>query len=127
VAYQLLADLVMLAHFGFLAYLAVGGFLAWRYPRLIVPHVAAVVWGLLSVTVGIDCPLTAWEDRARRLAGEQGLGRGFIDTYLTGVVYPEQHLVLAQLLVAALVVVSWVGFALRARAGTARSSAPGRG
>lgn len=113
--YQLLAELVMLLHFGFLAYVALGGFLAWRWPRAIVPHATAAVWGALSATVGVPCPLTGWENSARRLAGEQGLPRGFIDTYLTGVVYPEEHLLTAQLLVAALVAVSWTGFALRMR------------
>jgi hypothetical protein len=107
--YQLLAELVMLLHFGFLAYVALGGFLAWRRRWLIVPHVGAVVWGALSATVGIPCPLTAWEDEARRLAGEQGLTRGFIDTYLTGVVYPQEHLRTAQMLVAVLVLMAWTG------------------
>jgi len=118
VGYRLLAELVMLLHFGFLAYVALGGFLAWRRPRLIVPHVAAAVWGATSATVGIPCPLTAWEDAARRAAGAQGLARGFIDTYLTGVVYPQEHLLTAQLLVAALVAVSWTGFARRQRRAT---------
>jgi hypothetical protein len=113
--YQLLADLVMLAHFGFLLYVALGGFLAWCRRWLIVPHAAAVAWGLLSATVGMACPLTAWEDEARRRAGEQGLPRGFVDTYLTGVVYPAGCLVAAQVLVAALVLVSWVGVAHRRR------------
>ncbi|QYN32086.1 DUF2784 domain-containing protein [Pseudonocardia sp. DSM 110487] len=113
--YQLLAELVMLLHFGFLAYVALGGFMAWRWPWAVVPHAAAVLWGALNATVGIPCPLTAWEDAARRRAGELGLPRGFIDTYLTGVVYPEEHLLTAQLLVAALVVVSWTGFVLRMR------------
>lgn len=116
--YRLLAELVMLLHFGFLAYVALGGFLAWRRPWAIVPHAAAVVWGALNATVGIPCPLTAWEDAARRRAGELGLPRGFVDTYLTGVVYPEEHLLTAQLLVAALVMVSWAGFVLRMRRGT---------
>jgi uncharacterized protein DUF2784 len=113
--YQLLAELVMLLHFGFLAYVALGGFLAWRWPWLVVPHVVAVVWGALNATVGIPCPLTAWEYAARRRAGELGLPRGFIDTYLTGVVYPDEHLLTAQLLVATLVAVSWAGFLVRRR------------
>ena len=71
----------MLLHFGFLVFLALGGFLAWRWPWLVVPHVAAVTWGVLSVAAGLLCPLTGWEDWARRRAGEQGLPRGFIDTY----------------------------------------------
>lgn len=109
------ADLVMLVHLGFLLYVALGGFLAWRFRWLIVPHLAAAGWGLVSATVGIACPLTAWEDAARRRAGEQGLPRGFVDTYLTGVVYPADRLVAAQLIVASIVLVSWAGFALRQR------------
>jgi hypothetical protein len=118
--YRVVADVVMAVHFGFLVYLALGGFLAWRRPRLLIPHAAAVAWGALSVSTGVDCPLTGWEDWARRRAGEEGLSRGFIDTYLTGVVYPEENLVLAQLLVAVLVTVSWAGAAViahRARRG----------
>jgi hypothetical protein len=111
--YQLLADAVMLVHFAFLMYVALGGFLAWRHGWLIAPHAAAVLWGAVTATVGVPCPLTAWEDAARRSTGEQGLSRGFVDTYLTGVIYPADHLVTAQLLVAALVVASWVAFALR--------------
>jgi hypothetical protein len=37
---------------------------------------------------------------------------GFIDTYLTDVVYPDEHLRAVQLLLAVLVVLSWLGFAL---------------
>jgi Protein of Unknown function (DUF2784) len=115
VAHQLLAEVVMLLHFGFLVFVALGGFLAWRWPWLFVPHVAAVTWGALSVAAGLLCPLTGWEDWARRRAGEQGLPRGFIDTYITGVVYPAEYLVTAQVLVATLVAVSWAGLLVRAR------------
>jgi hypothetical protein len=108
-----LADLLMAVHFAFLAYVALGGFLAWWRPVLLLPHLAAACWGALTVTVGLACPLTAWEDAARRAAGQEGLPRGFIDTYLTGVVYPADNLLAAQLLVAALVAVSWAGLAAR--------------
>ncbi len=112
--YRVLADAVMMAHFGFLLFLALGGFLAWRYRWVLVPHVAAVGWAALSV-VGMDCPLTAWEDDLRWLAGEQGLPHGFIDTYLTGVVYPREDVPALQLLVAGLVAASWAGLAVRGR------------
>jgi hypothetical protein len=108
VVYRLLADAVMLIHFGFLAFVTLGGFVAGRYRWVLVPHVAAVGWGALTVTVGLECPLTGWENTLRRLGDEGGLPRGFIDTYLTGVVYPQGYLPAAQFLVAALVVVSWV-------------------
>ena len=115
VVYRLLADAVMLIHFGFLAFVALGGFVAWRYRWVLVPHVVAAVWGALTVTVGLECPLTTWESALRRLGDQEGLPRGFIDTYLTGVVYPQEYLPAVQLLVAALVVASWVGLATRSR------------
>lgn len=118
VVYRVLADAVMLAHFGFLGFVALGGFVAWRYRSVLVPHLVAVAWGVLTVTVGLECPLTAGENALRRLGDEEGLPRGFIGTYLTGVVYPQQYLPVAQLLVAALVVVSWVGLAVRSPART---------
>jgi hypothetical protein len=112
VLYAVLADAVTLVHFGFLVFLAVGGFLAWRYRWVFVPHAAAVAWALCSLA-GAACPLTAWEDGLRRRAGGPGLARGFVDTYLTGVVYPREDLWAAQLLLAALAAASWVGLAVR--------------
>jgi hypothetical protein len=105
----------MLAHFGFLVFVALGGFLCRRFPALLPLHLLAVGWALLIVFGAVDCPLTTWEDRFRRLAGQAGLGDGFIGTYLTGVIYPPEHLRAMQLLVAALVVASWTGL-VRARA-----------
>jgi hypothetical protein len=112
VVYRLLADAVMLVHFAFLAFVALGGFVAWRHRWVLVPHVAAVGWGALTVVVGLECPLTVWENALRRLGDEEGLPQGFIDTYLTGVVYPQEYLPAVQLLVAALVVASWVRLAV---------------
>ena len=110
--YRILGDAVMLIHFGFLVFVAVGGFLACRFRWVIVLHLAAACWASVSVLVGVECPLTGWEDELRRLGGGPGLPGGFIDTYLTGVIYPDEHVRVAQLLVAVLVVLSWLGFAL---------------
>ena len=122
--YQALADLLMLAHFTFLLTLTFGGFLAWRWPRFIVVHVALAIWGVLNAVVKVPCPLTSMEDLARRRAGEEGLPRGFVDQYLTGVIYPEEHVVTFQLCVAALIAVSWVGLAFRRRARRAATNRP---
>ena len=110
--YPAIADLFMLLHFAFLVMLTLGGFAAWRWPRFIWVHVGLAIWGILNAVVKVPCPLTDVEDWARRRAGEQGLPQGFIDRYLTGVVYPEEHLVAVQLAVAGVIVVSWVGFAV---------------
>jgi preprotein translocase subunit SecG len=114
--YSVLADTTMVLHFAFLVFLVIGGFLAWRWPRVIYGHLAVVVWGILITAFSIDCPLTGPEDYFRRQAGEEGLGaEGFIDTYLTGVIYPEEHLNLVRAAVAFVVLVSWIGFAVLSR------------
>ena len=113
-AFRVLADVAMVAHFGYLAYLVVGGFLAWRWPRTIWLHLAAVVWAGIMLLFSIDCPLTFVENWGRERAGHQGLpSSGFIDHYLTGVVYPEESLVLMQVLVGLAVGVSWLGLLMR--------------
>ncbi|MCK2220921.1 DUF2784 domain-containing protein [Actinomadura sp. ATCC 31491] len=114
--YRLIADAAMVVHFAFLAYLAAGGFLAWRWRRAIRPHLAVVAWGLISITTGVECPLTLLEDWGRRHAGERGLPpSGFIDHYIEGVVYPEQYTNLARSGVAVLVLFSYAGYVLRRR------------
>lgn len=122
--YRLLADVVMVAHFSYLAYVAVGGFAAWRWPRAFWPHLAAVGWGLATVTVGLACPLTHAEDWAREGAGQAGLPPGgFIDHYIEGVVYPQQHAAGIRWLLAIVIGVSWLGLLLRRRRDTARRTA----
>lgn len=116
--YRLLADVVMTLHFGFIAYVVFGGFLAWRWRWALAPHLIAVGWGALTVAfpATVICPLTAWEDGARRAAGQQGLpASGFIDHYLENVVYPERYTVLLQSLAAVVVLGSWLGVWWRAR------------
>ncbi|KGN30971.1 membrane protein [Knoellia sinensis KCTC 19936] len=111
-----LADAVMLVHFAFLLFVVLGGFLAWRWPKLIWVHVPAAVWGFATVAFSIRCPLTDVEEWARERAGEEALaGTGFIDHYIEGVLYPERYTAVLQLLAAASVIVSWAGFAWRHR------------
>lgn len=114
--FRLLADAAMVAHFAFLAYLVVGGFLAWRWPRTIWVHLAVAAYGLFNVLVGWACPLTYVENWGRERADDATLpATGFIDHYIAGVVYPREHETLAQLIVAVVVLVSWVGYLVRRR------------
>jgi hypothetical protein len=111
--FDLVVLVVLVVHLAFLVYLALGGFLARRHPRTLVLHVAVVAWGAGSVVLGYRCPLTGVERWARERAGRAPLAEGgFIEHYLTGVVYPERFLVPLQLLVAALVLVSWARLAV---------------
>jgi hypothetical protein len=115
--YRLLAEVTMTVHFAYLAYVTLGGFLAWRWPRTIWLHLTATLWGIATILFGLICPLTHIEDWARERAGQQGLPpTGFIDHYIEGVIYPQRYAGLIQGMVAVAVTVSWLGAYLRRRA-----------
>ena len=103
-----LADLVVAVHLAYIAFIPLGGFLAWKWPRIVPVHLAAVAAALISVTVHYDCPLTGLEKALRRHGGETPYRNGFVDHYLTGHIYPHGADAYVQLLVAACIVVSYV-------------------
>ncbi|QCB51120.1 DUF2784 domain-containing protein [Rhodococcus sp. PAMC28707] len=115
--FRALADITVVAHLAFVVYVVAGGFLAWRYRRTIWLHGAAVAWGFVSIVIGVDCPLTQLESWARVRGGESALpSTGFIDYYLTGVLYPESMLGVIRFAAICTVAISWAGFAvLRSR------------
>ena len=114
--YALLADLTMLVHFTFLAFVVFGGFVAMKWPCVIWAHVLLAAWGFSTIVFSIRCPLTDVEDWARARAGEAKLtGTGFIDHYLEGVLYPEEYTGLLQAAAALVVAGSWVGLLMRRR------------
>jgi hypothetical protein len=119
--YDLLADFTVLVHLGFIGFVAVGGFVASRHQAVLVAHVPAVVWALGIVTVGWTCPLTELENWFRERAGGGTYETGFVDQYLTGVLYPEPYERVAQGLLAAAVVVSYVTLAFHRQHSLSRS------
>lgn len=122
--YTIVVVLTVAVHFVFICYLAVGGFLAWRWPATVGWHIAAVVWGVASLTAGLPCPLTDLERFGRAGAGMGELpSEGFIAHYLTGVWYPAESAAAVQALVLAAVVGSWVGLVIRRRTRPAESPA----
>jgi hypothetical protein len=84
-----LADLVLVVHLAYLAFIPLGGFLARRWPRTVWLHGVAIAVGAASITVGFDCPLTTWEQSFRRRGGRRPYRDGFVDHYLKGRVYPH--------------------------------------
>ncbi len=87
--YRLLADLVMLVHFAFLLFVAVGAFLLLWRKWVAVLHVPAFLWGALISLAGWICPLTPLENHLLRLGGKEGYEGGFIDHYIAGILYPQ--------------------------------------
>jgi hypothetical protein len=82
------ADAIVLLHLAFIVFVAVGGFLALRWPRIAWIHLPAAVWGILIELNGWVCPLTPLENRLRAVAGDPAYTGGFIDRYIMPIVYP---------------------------------------
>ena len=88
--YSLLADMVMLLHFGFIVLVVFGGLLALRWQRFALVHLPALVWALyLELKPGTICPLTPLELMLRQRAGEPIYTGGFIGHYLGPIIYPN--------------------------------------
>lgn len=84
----LLADGVVLLHAAFIAFVLLGGLLCVRWPRLVLLHLPAWVWGAYIELSGGLCPLTPLENRLRTAAGEAGYRGGFVEHYLLPLIYP---------------------------------------
>lgn len=88
--YRILADVVLIVHFAFIVFATAGGFLLFRWRRVVWLHLPAVLWGVYIEITGDICPLTPLENGLRRLGGEAGYRGGFIDHYIGSVVYPDE-------------------------------------
>ena len=90
--YRLLADLVVLLHFAFVA-LVVGGMAAilagialrWRWVRNFwfrIVHFLMIAVVVAESLCDVLCPLTGWENRLLELAGETHDSRSFIGRWI---------------------------------------------
>lgn len=86
--HRLLADLVLVVHLLFIAFVVAGGFAAVRWPRLAWAHVPCFLWGALIEFADWICPLTPLEVRLRIASGQAGYSGGFIERYLLPIIYP---------------------------------------
>jgi hypothetical protein len=105
VLYSLLADAVVVLHLGFVVFVVAGGLLGLRWPRALWLHLPAAVWGALIELAGWICPLTPLENSLRRRGGEAGYAGGFIEHYLTPVLYPAGLTADVQVFLGVLVVI----------------------
>lgn len=87
--YRLLADLVLTLHFAFVAFALFGGLLVLRRPRIAWLHLPVLAWGVLVQWADWICPLTPLENHFRMRGGEAGYESGFIEHYLTLLLYPD--------------------------------------
>lgn len=110
---RILDDITVAVHFVVMAYIVFGGFLVWRWRWTLPFHVVFIAWAVLSLIVPVVCPLTWLENYFRHVGGLPQLQGGFIDTYITGVLYPSNDVLLVQIIAGVIVITSWVGIVLR--------------
>jgi Protein of Unknown function (DUF2784) len=87
--HSILADVVLLLHAAFIAWVMFGGLTVLRWPWLAWLHLPALGWGVWISAAGGICPLTPLEQHLRLAAGEAGFQGGFIEHYLTAIIYPD--------------------------------------
>jgi len=87
--YKLLADVLVVAHFAFIAFVVAGGVLVIYRPRVSWVHLPAALWGALVEFTGWICPLTPLENYFRSLAGGASYSGDFVAQYLLFLIYPE--------------------------------------
>jgi hypothetical protein len=88
-SYALLADLLVVAHIAFVIFVAAGGLLVLRWPRVAWVHLPAAAWGALVEIAGWICPLTPLENALRARGGLDVYTGDFVGRYLLPVLYPE--------------------------------------
>ena len=98
--YRLLADLILILHFCFVLFAIFGGLIILRWRWMWKFHLPALVWSFLVQYFVWICPLTDWENYFRRLGGEAGYEGGFIEHFISAILYPgiitpQIHLLLA--------------------------------
>ncbi|MCO6510083.1 MAG: DUF2784 domain-containing protein [Aridibacter famidurans] len=100
--YALLANLVLLAHLAFIFFAVLGGLFALKWPRAWMLHAPALVWAFLVEFLMLGCPLTWMENSYRAAAGQTGYETGFMDHFISSLIYPglppEFHIVLGVVL-----------------------------
>lgn len=82
------ADIVLIIHGLFIAFVVFGGLLVLWRRRLAWLHLPALAWGAAVISMGWICPLTPLENQLRTLAQQTPYDGGFIQHYLWPLIYP---------------------------------------
>lgn len=91
-AYRILADLVILLHAAFVAFIViglvlilVGGYRGWawvRFPIFRIAHLLAIGYVVVQEWLGFTCPLTTLESELRAKAGDASYAGSFVAHWL---------------------------------------------
>ena len=131
---SLLADLLLLLHFAFVAFVVlglllviIGGIRKWSWVRhrlLRQIHLAAIGLVALQAWAGQICPLTTWENRLRETAGQSTYSETFVQHWLSRLIYFEAPLwvfTIGYTLFAGAVILTWFRIPPRRRGSSSKS------
>ena len=85
--YRLSADFVIVLHFCFILFAVFGGLLVLRWCWIMWLHIPALIWGIVVQSWRLICPLTLLENWFRDLGNETGYSGGFIEHYVSMLLY----------------------------------------
>jgi hypothetical protein len=118
--YRLLADAILLLHFGIVLFvvaglgvIVAGGLRGWRVarsPGLRIAHLGAIAFVVVQAWMGATCPLTTFETWLRAQAGERAYGGGFIEHWVGRILFhaaPPWVFTLAYSLFGLAVLLAW--------------------
>ena len=118
---MLIADIVLVIHFAFIAFLVGGQTLMmigyhrnWRWATSHVLrgiHIACTLYVVVQAWAGQWCPLTLLENRFRHSAGQQTYNSSFIRDWMERLIYydlPQWVFVVSYTAFAALVIIYWL-------------------
>lgn len=120
----LIADLVLVLHFGIAAWIVlglgaiwVGGWRGWmwtRRPLFRIAHLSAIAVVAAQSVIGIRCPLTVWEDALRGMH----LNSSFVQRWIGRLLYydlPEYVFTVTYLAAVAATALAWWLYPPRSR------------
>lgn len=120
VVYLVAADLILLTHVLFVAFvifglilILLGNYRAWswvRNPWFRLMHLGSIAVVVLQSWRGAICPLTTWEMAFRERAGDATYSGAFVAHWLESILYysvPEWVFIVAYTLFGMLVIASW--------------------
>ena len=85
--YRGAADFVFVLHFCFVLFAVFGGLLVLRRRSLLFAHIPALIWSVSVELFQLPCPLTQIENHLRVLGGEAGYAGGFVEYFVSAILY----------------------------------------
>ncbi len=129
--YRLLADMILVVHFGFvlwvilgLVLILLGGPLGWRWVRhrwVRLAHLGSIGFVVVQAWLGQICPLTIWESDLRIKGGQSPYSdRGFVADHVQALLFydaPTHYFVIGYTVFALLVTLTFFVVPVRWRSG----------